>query len=169
MPRKNKTSASKAKTTKVIEVAPVEEVAVSVETTVEEKPVETVPVEEITAPVEEIVVATVEETSAPEKKKTTRKTSTRKTAEKTAKTTKTAKTAVSVEEKKPAEKKTTTAKKTTSVNVFFQSHGSESAELVEKAKELSGVKSPKSVNLYIKPEENKVYYVVDEVSGGFSL
>lgn len=171
MPRKKKTTAPKAKTTKAVEaVATVEEVAVSVETPVEEKPVETVPVEEITTPVEETVVA-IEEAPAPEKKKTTRKASTKKTAEKTTKTTKTTKTAKTAApaEEKPAEKKTTTTRKSASVNVFFQSHGNESAELVEKAKELSGVKSPKSVNLYIKPEENKVYYVVDGVSGGFEL
>lgn len=157
MARKNKTTASKVKETKLVEVSPVEEIVIAVEDSAEEKPAEVIPEEEITAPVEEISVS--------EKKKTAKKPTTRKTAEKTTKavkTTKTVKAETSVEKK-------TTAKKPASVNVFFQSHGNESAELVEKAKELSGVKSPKSVNLYIKPEENMVYYVVDDISGGFAL
>ncbi len=150
MARKNKTTASKDNETKIVEVAPVEEV-VAVEASAEEKPVEVIPKEEITAP---------------EKKKTVKKTTTRKTAEKTTKAVKNTK---AVKAETSASEKKTTAKKSASVNVFFQSHGNESAELVEKAKELSGVKSPKSVNLYIKPEENMVYYVVDDIAGGFSL
>ena len=157
MARKNKTTASNDNGTKIVEVAPVEEV-VAVEASAEEKPVEVIPEEKITAP--------IEETPAPEKKKTVKKTTARKTSEKTTKAVKTAKT---VKAETSASEKKTTAKKSASVNVFFQSHGNESAELVEKAKELSGVKSPKSVNLYIKPEENMVYYVVDDISGGFSL
>ncbi len=78
----------------------------------------------------------------------------------------------------PAEK-TTATKKTTAkkpeIKAFIQGAGDEKPldALAEKAKELSGVKSPKSVNLYIKPYEEdgtaKVYYVVDNIEGYFSL
>lgn len=133
--------------------------------------------EETSAPVAEEKASaeekksTVKKTTA--KKSTAKKTATKTTAKTTAKKTTAKKKADApavdaVEEKKPVEKKTT-AKKTASVNVFFQYQGTESAELIEKAKELSGVKSPKSVNLYIKPEENMVYYVVDDIAGGFAL
>ncbi|MCM1507746.1 MAG: DUF6465 family protein [Ruminococcus flavefaciens] len=83
-----------------------------------------------------------------------------------------------VAEEAPAEKKTTrTSKKasTPEVNAYIQGAGAEKSfsELAEKAKALSGVKSPKSVNLYIKPYEEdgvaKVYYVVDNIAGHFSL
>lgn len=125
-------------------------------------------IEETPAPVAEEKKSAVKKTTA--KKSTAKKTATKTTAKTTAKKTTAKKKADApvVEEKKPVEKKTT-AKKTASVNVFFQYQGTESAELVEKAKELSGVKSPKSVNLYIKPEENMVYYVVDDIAGGFAL
>lgn len=44
-----------------------------------------------------------------------------------------------------------------------------SDELAEKAKKESGVKSPKQIDVYVKPEENMVYYVVDGNAGGFTL
>ena len=78
--------------------------------------------------------------------------------------------------KKPAAKtaeKKTTAKKAAAVteNVYVQYLGSEitSADLIAKAKKESGVKSPKTVNVCVKPEENKVYYVVDNNAGSFDL
>lgn len=79
--------------------------------------------------------------------------------------------------KKPAAKKTTkkeTAKaadKAAKATVFIQFAGIEATtdELVEKAKAAAGVKSPKSINVYVKPEENKVYYVVDGNDGNFEL
>ena len=72
--------------------------------------------------------------------------------------------------KKTTEKKAAAPKKVTE-NVFVQYMGSEitSADLIAKAKELSGVASPKTVNVYVKPEENKVYYVVDNNAGSFDL
>lgn len=135
--------------------------------------VEVAPVEAAPAPVEEAPVK--EEKKPAAKKSTAKKTPAKKTATKTATKTTAKKTAAKkkvetpvVEEKAPAKK--TTAKKTTaSVNVFFQYQGTETAELVEQAKKLSGVKSPKSVNLYIKPEDGMVYYVVDDIAGSFEL
>lgn len=67
----------------------------------------------------------------------------------------------------------TAAKKTTVVeNIVIQQNGSEisTAALVEKAKADAGVQSLKTVNIYIKPEENMVYYVINEdKTGSFSL
>lgn len=73
------------------------------------------------------------------------------------------------EKKAPAEKKT--AAKKASENVYVQYQGAEitSADLIAKAKDVSGVKSPKTVNVYVKPEENMVYYVVDNNAGSFPL
>lgn len=78
-----------------------------------------------------------------------------------------------VEEKKPAAKKT--ASKSTSAvetKVVIQANGSEviAADLVEKAKASAGVKSIKKVDVYVKPEVNKVYYVVNgDTFGDFDL
>lgn len=71
-------------------------------------------------------------------------------------------------EKTPVKK--TVAKKT-SENVYIQHNGKEVsvADLLEKAKKLSEVKSPKDVNLYVKPDDNAVYYVVDDKSGKIEL
>lgn len=80
-------------------------------------------------------------------------------------------------EKKPVEKKTTAkktaAKKTTEtqVNLFVQFNQAEVsyADLIEKAKVDSGIKTPEFIKLYVKPEENMVYYNVDDILGGFAL
>lgn len=78
--------------------------------------------------------------------------------------------------KKPAAKKTAakkTAAKESAVkgNVYVEYLGAQisSADLIEKAKKASGVKSPKEINVYVKPEDNKVYYVVDKTAGDFEL
>lgn len=74
--------------------------------------------------------------------------------------------------KKAAEKKTTAAKKTAaSENVYVEYLGAQitSQDLIKKAKSASGVKSPKVVNVYVKPEDNMVYYVVDNNAGSFPL
>ena len=68
----------------------------------------------------------------------------------------------------------TTAKKATvkkSENVYIQHNGKEVsvAELLDTAKKLSEVKSPKNVSLYVKPEDNAVYYVVDGEAGKIDL
>ena len=83
--------------------------------------------------------------------------------------------------KKPAEKKTTAAKKPAAAKktaaaeerkVFIQYNGGEVAgtDLIDKAKADAGVKSAKSVVVYVRPEINKVYYVIDDNTfGNFDL
>ena len=82
------------------------------------------------------------------------------------------------EEKKPAAKrpaaKKPAAKKPAAPEskVVVQFGGSEvnTDELVEKAKIASEVKSIKKVDVYVKPEVNKVYYVVNgDTFGDFDL
>ncbi|MBE6861925.1 MAG: hypothetical protein E7497_03365 [Ruminococcus sp.] len=71
--------------------------------------------------------------------------------------------------KKPAAKKT--AAKTVA-SVYIQLDGAEvtSDALVEKAKANSGVKSAKKIDVYVRPEINMVYYVIDgETFGNFEL
>ena len=101
-----------------------------------------------------------------EEKKTAAKKST--TAKKTAATAK----------KSTAAKKTTAAKKPTAAKtveeskVVIQANGSEvnAADLVEKAKAAAGIKTAKKVDVYVKPEVNKVYYVINgEIFGDFDL
>ena len=96
------------------------------------------------------------------------------------------------EEKKPADKKTTAkkpaakkadapkkpaAKKAAAPKeevrkVVIQYEGGEVAgtELVDKAKADAGIKTAKSVVVYVRPEINKVYYVIDDNTfGNFDL
>ena len=82
------------------------------------------------------------------------------------------------EEKKPAAKKPAAkkpaAKKPAAPEskVVVQFGGAEvnTDELVEKAKIASEVKSIKKVDVYVKPEVNKVYYVVNgDTFGDFDL
>lgn len=82
------------------------------------------------------------------------------------------------EEKKPAAKKPAAkkpaAKKPAAPEskVVVQFGGSEvnTDELVERAKIASEVKSIKKVDVYVKPEVNKVYYVVNgDTFGDFDL
>ncbi len=83
-------------------------------------------------------------------------------------------------EKKPAAKKTaakspakkTAAKKAAEENVFIQHNGAEvtAADLIAKAKADAGVKAPAKVDVYVRPEINMVYYVIDgEKFGNFEL
>jgi Ulp1 family protease len=123
-----------------------------VETAVKEAPVvEAAPVEE--APKKRA-------TKSASKKKAEKKPAAKKTAEK--------KTA----EKKTAEK-TSSRKAAPKTNLFIQYQGVELsyADLIERVKADSGIDSPKSVNLYVKPEDNMVYYVVNENEkvGGFVI
>ena len=111
------------------------------------------------------------------KKKTSVKSAAAKTAEKVAEPVKEVKTEAVVTEPvkevktevKAESAKTTKspAKKSavkTSENVYIQYYGKEFsvAELLEDAKKDSGVKSPKNINIYVKLEDNAVYYVVDD-------
>ena len=70
--------------------------------------------------------------------------------------------------KKAAEKADTAEER----KVVIQYGGAEVAgtELVEKAKADAGIKSAKSIVVYVRPEINKVYYVIDEnVFGNYDL
>lgn len=76
--------------------------------------------------------------------------------------------------KKPAAKKPAAAKKSAAPEskVVVQFGGSEvnTDELIEKAKIASEIKSIKKVDVYVKPEVNKVYYVVNgDTFGDFDL
>ena len=87
-----------------------------------------------------------------------------------------------VEQKAPVEKKAPAkkapAKKTCDKpcdedrKVVIQYGGAEIAgtELVEKAKKIAGIKCAKSIVVYVRPEINKVYYVIDDNTfGNFDL
>ena len=111
------------------------------------------------------------ETAAPVEEK---KTVTKKPAEKKATAAK------ATAEKKPAAAKKTTAEKKPAAKkataeerkVVIQYNGAEVAgtALVDKAKEVAGVDSAKSVVVYVRPEINKVYYVIDDNTfGNFDL
>ena len=139
---------------KAVEVK--EEVKAVVETAVDETPVEAVAVE--AAPVKE----------AP--KKNAKKPAVKKTAEKKPAAKKTAEKKTA---EKPVEKKTSSRKTAPKTNLFIQYQGVELsyADLIERVKADSGIDSPKSVNIYVKPEDNMVYYVVNENEkvGGFVI
>ncbi len=140
------------------EVKAVEAVAeTAVEETVAETPVEVAPVE--AAPVKEAPKKSSTKSTA--KKAEAKKPAAKKTAEK--KTT----------EKKTAPKKAAEKKTAPKTNLFIQYQGVELsyADLIERVKADSGIDSPKSVNLYVKPEDNMVYYVVNENEkvGGFVI
>ena len=70
-------------------------------------------------------------------------------------------------EKKAPAKKAAEAK----VEFFVEYHdGQQSVDaLVAKAKEVSGKKSIKALNIYYQPENNKVYFVADGTEGSFDL
>lgn len=108
---------------------------------------------------EKTVVETEKKPTA--KKASSKKPSVKKTAEKKS------------AEKKPAEKKTSTRKTAPKANLFIQYQGAELsyADLIERAKADAGIDAPKSINLYVKPEDNMVYYVINdgEKVGGFVL
>ena len=72
--------------------------------------------------------------------------------------------------KKPAAKKAAAPKKA-AATVYVQYLGAEitTEALVEKAVADSGIASAKKVDVYVKPEENKVYYVIDGKEGSFFL
>lgn len=101
------------------------------------------------------VAETVKETTAPaeEKKAATKRTAAKTTATKSA--------------AKPAAKKAAVVE-----NIFIQQNGSEvtATDLVEKAKADAGIKAPKKVDIYVRPEINMVYYVINgEKFGSFEL
>ena len=141
------------------------------------KKTETAAVEtEVKAVAEEKAVAEkaapAAEKKAAAKKPAAKKPAAKKTAEKKPAAKKTA-------EKKPAAAKKPAAKKSaapkaaeTASKVVIQFGGGEAdtAALVEKAKKVAGVKSAKQVDVYVKPEVNRVYYVINgDTFGDFAL
>ena len=125
---------------------------------------------ETAAPVEE------KKTAAAKKPAEKKATAAKKPAEKKAAAAKKPAEKKATAAKKPAEKKATAAKKTAAAavdsKVVIQAMGSEvnTAELISKATKASGVKTVKKVDVYIRPEVNKVYYVVNgDVLGDFDL
>lgn len=121
-----------------------------------------------TVKTEKIVESAVktEVKAEPKKKATETKTETKVEVNNEVKTQTEAKT----ETTKKAPAKRTPAKKTVE-NVYIQHNGNEYPvnELIEKAKVLSEVKSPKKVDLYVKPDDNAVYYVVDDKNGKIDM
>ena len=82
--------------------------------------------------------------------------------------------AAPAEEKKAAAKKAPARKaapKKAAATVYVQYLGAEltTEALIEKAVADSGIASAKKIDVYVKPEENKVYYVIDGKEGSFFL
>ncbi len=100
-----------------------------------------------------------------------KKTAEKKTAAKKAAAPKKATAPKKTAAKKTAAKTTTKKAAAVSENVYVEYLGAQitSQDLIKKAKAASGVKSPKTVNVYVKPEDNMVYYVVDNNAGSFPL
>ncbi|MCM1529682.1 MAG: DUF6465 family protein [Alistipes sp.] len=112
--------------------------------------------------IEEAVAETPVETAAeaPAEKKAPAKRTAKKSADK--------KTAA----KKTTTRKTASKKASASAELYIQYQGIQVSygEMVEKAKAFAGVADPKSVSIYVKPEDYKVYYVIDEDNiGDFAL
>jgi len=80
--------------------------------------------------------------------------------------------AVPAEVKKPAAKKPAAKKAAVESKVVIQANGSEATadDLVNKAIAAADVKTVKKVDVYVRPEINKVYYVINgDVLGEFDL
>ena len=72
--------------------------------------------------------------------------------------------------KKPAAKKTEPAAEASKIIIQYGDGEADTAAFVGKAKADAGVKSAKQVDIYVKPEVNRVYYVIDgEKFGDFAL
>ena len=135
------------------------------------------PVKAAAKPVE-AVAEKKEEKKAPEKKTPEKKTSTRTAAAKKETAPKKETAAKKAAAKKETTKKETTAKRTTSkkeikINAIVEHYGKQIGEQdiianVKKAWTNAGrvEKDIKSIELYIKPEENAVYYVINETETG---
>ena len=76
-----------------------------------------------------------------------------------------------VEEKAAPAAKKTTSKKKAAATVYIQYLGAEltTDDIIAKAKDAAGIVEPKKIDVYVKPEENKVYYVIDGNEGSFFL
>ena len=100
---------------------------------------------------------------------------TTKTTAAKAKTTKaeTAKAAEVKETAAPAVKETVApvVEEKAAATVYIQYLGAEltTDDIIAKAKDAAGIAEPKKIDVYVKPEENKVYYVIDGNEGSFFL
>lgn len=113
-------------------------------------------------------VAKTETAAEPKKAATAKKTTTRKTTTKKAAAKKETAKKTTVEEKKPVVKET--------IHVQFADKSYTAEDLVRIAKDVwkydlnQKVADFKSVELYVKPEESVVYYVINgEVQGNFGI
>lgn len=111
-----------------------------------------------------MIMATAKKTTA--KKTAAKKPAAKKTAAKKPAAKKTA-------AKKPAAKKTAAKKKTNNVYVEFAGKKF-NVEKIEKAVKAdytkkSGKKTMTTVNIYVKPEDGKAYYVIDRKKGDVAL
>ena len=129
------------------------------------KAVETPVAEEVKAEAAPVVEAKPE-TKAEEKKTEAKKPAAKKTAATKTSAPKADAQKTAAAPKAPAAKKTAEEKR-----VFIQFAGNQvlGADLVERAKADLGVKNPKKIDIYVKPEDNKVYYVIDDKAGDFDL
>lgn len=126
-------------------------------------------VEAVKAPAAVVETKAVKEVKAAPKaaeKKTAPKAAEKKAAPKAKAATKTAKaikTAKKAAPKAKAAKAPKAEKAASNVKVFVQYHGSEIAmdAIVESVKAAAGVKSAKSLEVYVKPEDGAAYYVVN--------
>ncbi len=150
MPRKKRNTAA-VKTTAdnkaVAETAPVEAAVVETAPVAEAAPAEAAPV--------------VEETP----KKRGRKAATKKAEPVKTEAAPVVEEAPKKRSRKPAENKAAEE----NVVIQFMGAAVTASELIAKAKADCGAASPKTVDVYVKPEENMVYYVVDGVTGAFAL
>lgn len=143
----------------------VEEAVVETAEVVADKAVEAAEVVEDTAAIEETVKTeeTVKE-AAPAEEKPAKKTAAKKTT-KAAKEPAEKKTATAAKE--PTEKKTAKTVLAPQVYIQFQSQEAETAQIVEKIKkqyvsEGHRSSSIKNLQAYVKPEDNAVYYVINQ-------
>ncbi len=111
-----------------------------------------------------MIMATAKKTTA--KKTAAKKPAAKKTAAKKPAAKKTV-------AKKPAAKKTAAKKKTNNIYVEFAGNKF-NVEKIEKAVKAdytkkSGKKTMTTVNIYVKPEDGKAYYVIDRKKGDVAL
>lgn len=124
------------------------------------------------------------EEKAPAKKTAAKKTAAKATSAKAAEKKTTAKAAeekpVKASAKKTAPAKTASAEKSPiskiAVNLYIQSHGREleQQDIIDKVKEDwagkgNDIKKIKTLRAYIKPEEGKIYYVVNDIPDSGSI
>ena len=71
--------------------------------------------------------------------------------------------------KKAAAKKTAATKATETVVLQWQGKDLDTKSIVDRAVAAAGKKSIKELNVYVQPENNKVYFTADDVKGEFDI